>query len=213
MEALEVVAHIPGQIALPNSPLALDALLASQVAARNALPPPATADDCVAKEIPVQREPKGRFHLCSFSVGRLVEHDIRFINRRAPVERYQQYGVTGRVQIQGGPDKSYRIPLEVGFVEDARLTWWCIGDRAQVEDLLSGVLFLGKKRNVGLGKVERWSVEPCDTWPGFPVVRDGAPLRPLPLDWPGLVDPPQAFRTLTYPYWDHSKEVLAACPL
>lgn len=212
MQPLEIVAHVPGQISLPNSPLALDSLLASQVAMRLGLPPPSSAEQCQPVEIPVQREPSGRFHLCSFSYGKLVEHDIRYVNRRAPIERYQEYGVTGRVQIHGGPDKSYRLPLEVGFLEHSRLTWWCIGDREQIADLLSGVFYLGKKRNVGLGKVERWSIEPCDTWPGFPVVRDGNPLRTLPLDWPGLDNPPCAYRTLTYPYFDHAAEEMLACP-
>lgn len=212
MTPLEVVAYVPGQISLPNSPLALDALLASQVAARAGLPPPASAEDCQPIDIPIKLEPGGRFHLCSFSVGKLIEHDLRWVNRRAPVEQYQQYGVTGRVQIQGGPDKSYRIPLEVGFLEGSCLTWWCIGDRDQITDLLSGVLYLGKKRNVGLGKVTTWTVNPCKRWNGFPVMRGGKPLRTLPLDWPGLSDPPTAWRTIAMPYWDHSKEELAACP-
>jgi hypothetical protein len=183
------------------------------VALRQGLPPPSSAEQCEPIEIPVQREPGGRFHLCSFGSGKLIEHDLRYVNRRAPVEQYQRYGVTGRVQIQGGPDKSYRIPLEVGFLEASRLTWWCVGDREQIADLLSGVFFLGKKRNVGLGRVERWSVDPCEPWDGFPVVRGGKPLRPLPLDWPLLVEPPIAYRTLTYPYWDHVAEEAVACPL
>jgi hypothetical protein len=37
-------------------------------------------------------------------------------------------------------------------------------------------------------------------------------MRPLPLDWPGLVAPPTAYRTLAPPYWDHSAEVLCAVP-
>lgn len=212
MIPLRVVARVEGQIALPNGALALDSLLASQVALRGGLAPPSCAADCQPIEIPVQREPGGRFHLCSFAEYRMIEHDVRWVNRRAPIDRYQQYGVTGKVLIQGGPDKSYRLPLEVGYIDGSELRWWCIGDTAEIRALLSAVLFVGKKRNVGLGRVSEWIVEECAAWPGFPVVREGKPLRPLPLDWPGLVDPPIAYRTLTYPYFDHAAEEMLACP-
>ena len=52
-------------------------------------------------------------------------------------------------------------------------------------------------------------VEP---WDGFPVVCGGRALRPLPVDWPGLVEPAKAYHTLTYPYWEHSREELCAVP-
>lgn len=212
MSPLRVTALVPGQIALPNGPLALDSLLACQVALRDGLPPPSSAADCVPIQIPVQLEPGGRFHLCSFSEGGLTEFDIRYVNRRAPTEAYVEFGVPGRVQINGGPDKSYRIPLEVGHVAGGELVWWCVGDAEQIRQLLATVGYLGKKRNVGLGRVAGWTVEPCETWPGFPVVRDGRPLRPLPQDWPGLEDPPLAYRVLSYPYFDHTREELLACP-
>lgn len=213
MTPLHVVSHIPGQISLPHKPLALDALLASQIAIRAGSPPPANAGECQPIEIPVAKEPGGRFHLCSVSRGKLTEFELHYINRRAPVEQYQLLGPpSGRVQITGGPDKSYRIPLEVGHLENSRLEWWCLGLAQEITDLLSTVTHLGKKRGTGLGAVDRWDVLPVDPWPGFPVVRDGQPLRPLPADWPGLVDPPLAYGCLTMPYWDHSAEDLIACP-
>lgn len=215
MSPLRVVAHVPGQIALPHGPLALDALLASQVALREGLPPPRHAADCQPIAIPVQREPAGRFHLCSFSEHAFDAYDVRWVNRRAPVEQYQTIGESKikRVQITGGKNKSYRLPLEVGLLADSRLVWWCVGDADAIRELLSTVLYLGKKRSVGLGRVERWEVAPCAAWDGFPVLRDGLPLRPLPLDWPGLsAEAPRALKTLDYPYWDHAREEVCACP-
>ena len=45
--------------------------------------------------------------------------------------------------------------------------------------LLALVGYVGKKRSVGLGPVDRWEVAPCEPWgDGFPVVDpDGKPLR------------------------------------
>ena len=213
-EPLRVVAHVPGQISLAHRHLALDGILASQVALREQLPPPSCAADCQPIEIPIQREPGGRFHLCSFGEFELTEFDIRWVNRRAPVDQYQHLtSAKGKVLITAGPDKSYRLPLETGHLVNETITWWCIGDDDAIRDLLVGVRYLGKKRSVGLGAVEWWDVSLCDTWPGFPVLRDGSPLRTLPLDCPGLAeDPPVAYRCLTYPYWAHEHEELRACP-
>lgn len=212
MSTLEIVAHVPGPIALPHGPIALDSLLASQVAIRSGLPPASSSAECVPIEIPVEREPGGSFHLCSFSVGELREFELRHVNRRAPVEQYTEFGVRGRVALTTGADKSYRVPLEVGHLRDSRLTWWAIGDADEIRDLLSSVLYLGKKRSVGLGRVTRWGVTECEPWDGFPVVRDGRPLRTLPPAWPGLEDPDLRYAVMTYPYFDHGAEQLCAVP-
>lgn len=215
MTPLQVIARVAGPIALPNHPLALDALLASQVALRDGLPVPRHADDCQPIEIPIQREPRGRFHLCSHGSFEWDRHALRYINRRAPIEQYQTLGNDRlrRVQITAGPNKSYRIPMETGHIVNDEMTWWCIGDAGAIRELLSRVLYLGKKRSVGLGRVSAWSVVACLTWPGFPVVRNGKPLRPLPTDWPGLERPRCGYANLTYPYWAHEREELLAIPV
>lgn len=45
-----------------------------------------------------------------------------------------------------------------------------------------------------------------------PVCPDGEPLRTLPLDWPGLIDPPTGYAVMSYPYWLRWKETLCAVP-
>ena len=119
-----------------------------------------------------------------------------------------------RINIAAGAQKSYRLPLETQHLKDDALRWWCIGDRDEISELLSLVGYLGKRRGVGLGAVLSWSVEPCTPWgDGFPVVRDGWPLRPLPHDWPGISSrAPRAYRTMTFPYYQHTREELCAVP-
>lgn len=215
MQPLHIIATIAEQIALPNGPLALDGVLAAQVALRLGLDPPMSGSECQPIEIPVQRSECRRFHLCSFSVGQFERFDLRYINRRPVVEQAQALAhlKAKRMDISTGRDKGYRIPMEVGHLVDDRLEWWCVGERDGIEELLSTTTHLGKKRSVGLGRVVAWSVVPCEPWgDGFPIVRDGQPLRPLPAAWPGLIDPTLAYRTITFPYWDHSAEELCAIP-
>lgn len=215
-EPLCIQAHIDGAIALPGGPMAIDALLAFAIALRHNLPAPRIPDEVRPIEIPIARSPCGRFHLASFSDGRVESRERRWVNRRFPLAEAQAFGDAKlkRVLLSGGPSKSYRLPLETLHLEHDLLTWWCVGDHEQIADLLRSVWYLGKKRSTGKGRVRRWDVTPCTPWgEGFPVVsREGKPLRPLPLDWPGLVDPEPGMRVLTYPYWIRSREELCAMP-
>lgn len=214
MTPLHIEAVIDSAIALPGGPLALDALLAWAVATRLCLPPPSVGG-LVPIEIPVARESAGRFHLCSFSVSAVECYERRWVNRRFPLTEAQDLGneKLKRIQITAGPCKSYRLPMETQRLIDDRLDWWCIGDEAEVRDLLGMVGYLGKKRSVGLGRVKQWTVEPCEPWgDGFPVVRDGRALRTLPADWPGIEEPDVRLRCITFPYWRHEAEELCAVP-
>lgn len=204
-EPLEVVARLSGPVAIPQHSLALDALLAWAVCQRDAIPPAYTADEVVDIEVPLEREPGGRFHLASIAEYRVERREKRWMNRRPVVEQAQERGNRSRkrMQISAGPDKGYRVPYEVLYLVEDEMRWWCRGDAEEIRSLLRIVTHLGKKRSVGLGAVSSWSVERCEEWGvGFPVVRDGFPLRNLPMDWPGIVDAAYTgVEPLTYPYW------------
>lgn len=217
MQPLMVTAQIRGPISLPHGPIALDGLLAWAMAQRDEMPPALTAVETLPIEIPVEREPQGRFHLASSSIGTWEAHEHRWVNRRFPVGEAQSMGNAQcrAIKITAGRCKSFRLPLEAGHMTHDTLTWFCSGMEDEVRALLVGwVAALGKKRGVGLGRVREWKVEICEPWgDGFPVMRDGMPLRPLPVDWPGLAPGcEQAWHTLTYPYWDHTAEELCAVP-
>jgi CRISPR type IV-associated protein Csf3 len=101
-----------------------------------------------------------------------------------------------------GPNKAYRIPREIGIPRGGKVEAYCIGDREKIIALLSWVTHLGKQTSVGHGEVIEWEVLPCESWQGFPVVKEGKPLRRLPPDWPGLEEPfAREYGTLSYPYW------------
>lgn len=211
-EPLRIDARLHGAVAMPWGPIALDGLLAWAVCARADLLAP--VDGLREVEIPVAREPGGRFHLCSFSLSEVEERENKWINRRFPVPEAQMMGDERlkRIQISAGPCKSYRLPLEVVHLRGDMLTWYAKGDRARIEELLELVAYVGKKRSTGNGRVARWTVEPCAAWQGFPLLRDGVPLRALPADWTGVTGGDRRICRLSYPYWLSSGQEACAVP-
>ncbi len=212
-QPLAVTATVPGQIYLPSGRLALDSLLAAKVCLLQHVPPPSNAAEVLDVSIPIETDAQG-IPLCSFSLGSLHEHDKRYRNRRPPIEQYQEMGCRGTVNISLGVEKAYHTQYQSSHLEDEELTWYCIGDKLAIEYLLTFVRFLGKRTAVGYGKVESWEVISFPpAWDGFPVVREGRPLRPLPLGYSGLSpDAKTGYGCIRYPYWDQSREELCAIP-
>ena len=212
MTPLHVTAHLVEGLAL-RSPLMLDALLAWSVASERQHVAPLPGEPLEPLEIPIQREPGGRFHLCSEGFPGSDESELRYKHRRPPVQEFARLGSAKmrRVDISVSVDKSLRVPYEFALCRE--IDWWCIGDADEIRRLLGRVHYLGRFRGSGKGRLDihgaPWTVEPCDPWEGFPVVRDGQPLRPLPRDWPGLDEPQLGYRPLTMPYWQRSFELLA----
>jgi CRISPR type IV-associated protein Csf3 len=211
---LVITAELGGPVCLPNGRLHLDALLAAAVARRDGIQQALDLSMVQPIEIPVEREPQGRFHLCSSSLLEVEASELRYTNRRAPVEQYQTLGSKKikTIQISLGANKSYRTPRYVSHSRDDLVSWFAVGDGTAIRELLDCIGHLGKRRAVGLGKVLRWTVEECDPWDGFPVVRDGKPLRPLPTDWHGVTESKLGLCTITFPYWDHAKEDMCLLP-
>lgn len=213
MEPLEIRATLRGGLIVPPHGIAIDALLAFAVALRDRLPPPAHSGEVSPIEIPVQRSECGRYHLATVVMPKIEERALRYMNRRPVIAEAQALGSGIKsIQISGGPSKGYRVPTEMGWVESDTLTWWCVGDKEQIDGLLGLVRYIGRRRAVGNGHVGEWTVERCEPWGDrFPVVRAGRALRPLPVDLVGHLHPRRLGR-LTYPYWAHEDRQLVACP-
>lgn len=215
---LRVTAHLRGPVCMPEGHVALDALLAWAVCQVEAVPAPEVLGEVLEVDIPIERESMGRFHLCSFSVGQVEQRERQWTNRRPVVAEAQ--ALTGprvkRMEFAVGRGKAVRKPREVAHLVDDRLDWWCVGDAGRIRYLLGIVGHVGKFTGRGLGRVDRWDVVEVTPWDeGFPVLLDGQPLRPLPLDWPGLPDDIYARRAvLTFPYWHDTarRAEHCACP-
>lgn len=215
MEPLRVVAHLGSEIANPGRLPALDALLAyAQATWIEERPPYDESKPCpevdITHALAAARDDAGRvlYHLATVGLGRVEQHlRGRFVNRRMPIDRMQYLSTRGgTLNTSGGPAKSFRLPLETGWLAGDRVTWFCVGDAGEIERLLGPVTHLGKRRAVGLGRVARWEVRPCPSWgDGFPVLFEGVPLRNLPLDAlpPEARAPFESWGTITYPYRRH----------
>ena len=219
MEPLKITAELYGRVMLPREGVIhLDALLMAAVARVEGRPPPLDETQLEEIPIPVAKSACGSYYLASASVGAVRARELRWINKRFPIAEWQQLGggkSAQRVQLSAGPSKSFRIPAEAHRVEGDRLLWWCVGERAPIERLLSAITSVGRLRGHGEGEVRRWIVEPCEPWgEGFPVLSpEGAALRTLPLDTPGLGAHVPRFGNLAPPYWRRSTEEPVAAPV
>lgn len=145
--------------------------------------------------------------LCSHAKPEMFEMERRYVNRRMPINLARHLcDDVRRINMSVGAEKSYHIPYSTGFLKDGFVEWWLLGNPVHVASLLFKTRHIGARRGAGYGRVDRWEIAECSTWDGFPVVRDGKPLRALPHDWPGVFDAAPTFATLTAPYWDLTKE-------
>jgi CRISPR type IV-associated protein Csf3 len=91
-----------------------------------------------------------------------------------------------------GPYMDFRVPERRNIAERWEAT--CIGNKGEIERLLTYVQYFGKAQKRGCGFVLEWTVEPVDIFSLYNV--EGAPLRPIPTE--GGIGVQQGW---TPPYW------------
>ena len=225
MIPLRVTATLETAIANPLRPPALDGLLAYVQAvyvegrepADPRLPTPPVSLDGV-----LERSACGRYYLASFALCEVEQWERgRYVNRRFPLGEAQSVGARegkerlGTLSLQGGPCKSFRIPLEIAHLKGDEILWYAVGNADEVRSRLAWVTHLGKRRGVGLGRVARWTVAPCASWgEGFPVIRDGRPTRNLPHDAMDAeaAQAHEGYGCVTFPYFERDREELCLLP-
>lgn len=84
----------------------------------------------------------------------------------------------GNVIVGSGQYKAYRMTI---FYRTALwVEWYCVGDKAEIEPLLSTLTHVGKKISQGWGRVSKWLIEPAqDDWS---VWRNGQLMRGIPTE-------------------------------
>lgn len=212
MEPLRVTATLVSPYAVPLYPIHLDGLLAAAECDRRGLI--AGVGELQHVEVPLQRSECGRYHLASVGHHERGDAIAGHIHKRSPIPEMMWFGgpKVRSINTATGRNKSFRIPQPRALIDT--ITWWCVGDRLEVESLIVLVTHVGKKRSAGHGKVGRWVVEPCESWAGFPILRpDGSPMRNLPFDTEGLGEGAMlGWGPVTYPYYDPGRAGEVAQP-
>lgn len=217
MRPLKITATLRGQIMDPK--VHLDGLVAAQLAPEIGLPPIHAAGAELEANLERLYVAVGEvlqrldgFYAVSDPIFVAEEYDRRHISRRFPTEQAVAIGSpkVSRIAMSTGLSKTFRIPSRAALLRDDKIEWFAVGKLERLLELLVPVTNLGKKRSLGLGRVESWRVQEVEPWEGFPILTNGVPMRPLPPGTPGIVHSRQSLETLTFPYWDHSRKVICA---
>ena len=117
----------------------------------------------------------------------------------------------GKVIIEEGRYKAYHMPI---FYHAALwVEWFCMGDKAEIERLLSTVTHIGKKGAQGWGRVRRWEIE---SWPeDWSVWHDKRLMRGIPAEDMGQEFPIGIDVThygIRPSYWKASNQMLLVMP-
>jgi CRISPR type IV-associated protein Csf3 len=116
----------------------------------------------------------------------------------------------GKVIIEQGKYKAYHMPI---FYHSALwIEWYCVGDKAEIEHLLSTVTHIGKKASQGYGRVINWVIESVDE--DWSVWRNGMLMRGIPAE--DICDTDKPFDIANYgirpSYWKRSNQKMLAVP-
>jgi hypothetical protein len=131
---------------------------------------------------------------------------------KSPTDEILRLTDAKSVNIASGRFKSIDLAHEARHAKT--LTWYARGDAAAVRDLLGDIVGVGKKHNVGPGRVRcslegvpQWCVEEVeDDWS---VMAQDAPMRNLP--WSPALGIGR-FGGVRAPYWHRSRHILIGGP-
>jgi hypothetical protein len=180
MDKLTISVQLEVPIILGGGYLTLDALLASLIFEK-------TGDIDLAHETIPLASTTGLFHasaallepfgssgvsfVANLRADHAIDPDLLLKNKRGSI--HKKMGRTRRREFGAVLNRytSFDAPT---------ITWYAEGDGEAVQQLLSGVGFIGKRRGSGFGQVSGWLVEPGDL-DGIQGLF-GEPLRPIPVD-------------------------------
>lgn len=122
------------------------------------------------------------YYRCSWAQPKLwwVAEGTDYWNKRVDMQYADMIDFgkrRGKVIIEAGRYKNYRMPIFYRVASS--IEWYAIGDRKEIELLLSTCTHIGKKRSQGWGRVIEWVVE---SWPeDWSIWRDGKLTRGIPV--------------------------------
>jgi len=199
LENIKVTAKMmTGQVATTDGYLALDGILA-YVWMKENHPELMDADAgknnpiIIPDDLPIAKRGAGDdwYYACSFACYTPLKETRRYWHKRFDAQLAEEYvdfgNRRGKVNVRSAQYKNYRIPLNILLIPE--ITWYLVGDKAEVERMVNQITHIGKKASQGLGLVREWTVESIE--------EDLSWLRPIP-DENG-----DDFISIRPPYWYH----------
>lgn len=116
----------------------------------------------------------------------------------------------GRVKTNQGHFKDFMIDLPMIVTNE--ITFYCNGDRADIERLLQHLVQIGKKTSIGGGRVHKIYVESVEE--DYSFFRDGEIMRPIPTEMNIPLAEGMTFQRQPYkpPYWDKQNITMCYVP-
>lgn len=199
LEPIKVTAKMmTGQVATTDGYLPLDGILAYVWVKENH--PELLEGDAgkaapivVDHKLPIEKRGQGDdwYWACSFACYMPLKETRRYWHKRFDAQHAEEYvdfgNRRGKVNVRSAQYKNYRIPLNILLIPE--ITWYLVGDKAEVERMVNQITYIGKKASQGLGLVREWTVESIE--------EDLSWLRPIP-DENG-----DDFISIRPPYWYH----------
>ena len=115
--------------------------------------------------LPLRQLPGGRY-AASRGVYAEAGNTVEYINKRPDffaADKIDHLDADkGIINSSVGKYRSYRMPHVIRTAQGSTVTFWALGHRNEVQELLDVMPGLGKKVVDGYGLVERWEVEDCE---------------------------------------------------
>lgn len=115
--------------------------------------------------LPLRQLPGNRW-AASKGVYEEIGQTVEYINKRPNffnADKLDRLDMEkGIISDSVGMYQAYRIPNVIRTVKDGPITFWAMGHRDEVQDLLDCIPAVGKKYAAGYGLVDHWAVEDCE---------------------------------------------------
>ena len=165
--------------------------------------------------LPLRQLPGNRW-AASKGIYTEISQQVEHINKRpdffAPGKTESLNMDKGIISDSVGLYRAYRIPSVIRIIKNGEITFWAVGHKDEVSDLLSAIPSVGKKYAAGYGIIRDFTVEDCDEdyslW--HP---DHGLMRPVPIE-DGKYEGYPVFRYgVKPPYWKPQNARLCYVPV
>ncbi|MFM6345268.1 MAG: hypothetical protein ACKPFK_08985 [Dolichospermum sp.] len=189
MDNLKITAYLSNAIAVYDnwSPSSEGILIYRLLEENNLLSPNPTVEQVaevqkfIDQNLPVKRgKIKNDFYWCVSSPCYAIkgEQTDKYRKRWDNHENNLNWGKRKpQFKTGEGAEKSYDLPLYTRLIDS--ISWFVVGDKTRIKELLQTVTHIQKKRSYGNGEVREWEIGIA--YDDYHLWRDGKLMRPIPV--------------------------------